>query len=272
MKLCKSCGNLLSDTESLCQKCGTKVEIAYVNQAQPAPAPVQETHSSDAPQKKGKNVVEFIIKNYKILSTILIVILLAVTIWLTCDNISLRKKVKLATTSAVETKYEIKDNVDNTPEVVITADEEEFNFTIPEGTYPKVSQKYVHFVPDAYAATILEQNGGLSLLNLTTGGAGWIAVASATLEDYRTQQESLKTAYETQNITVVSMTDQIIHDKDCLVLELLREEQTTLLVITDAGEKECYIVTITNSNDKTSYDYDTAYELVNMLTLSQKLS
>lgn len=271
MKLCKGCGNLLSDTENKCQKCGNLVEIAYVNQPQINQIH-QPSNDSQPSSKKKSNIITFINEKYKILSALCIVILLIVITYLIYDNVSLRKKIKLNSTSAVESKYEIKDNTNNTAEVVINADEEEFNFTIPEGTYPKVSQKYVHFIPEAYAATIFEQNGGLSLLNLTTGGTGWIAVTTATLEAYRTQKESLKTAYETQEITVLSMSDTEIAGKDCLVLELSNNEQPTLLIITSASETECYILTITNSNNKTSYDYNTANELISMLSISQKLS
>ena len=34
MKLCQKCGNLLSDVETNCQRCGSAVEIAYVNNNQ----------------------------------------------------------------------------------------------------------------------------------------------------------------------------------------------------------------------------------------------
>mgnify|MGYP003296171626 CR=1 FL=1 len=146
-----------------------------------------------------------------------------------------------------------------------------FDFDIPEGTYPKVSQKYVHFVPDAYAATVLEQSGGISLLNLTTSGSGWVAVNTATLEGYRNQKEALKETYERQGITVNNLTEKTISGKEAIVLELNNDGQPMLLIITSASEKECYILTITNTSNKTSYDYTTANELVAMLAQSKKI-
>ena len=44
-----------------------------------------------------------------------------------------------------------------------------------------------------------------------------------------------------------------------------------LLIITSASEKECFILTVANTNNKTSYDYTTANELVAMLTQSKKI-
>lgn len=298
MKLCKTCGNLLSDVEYSCQKCGTAVDIAYVNngaqqqmvqqqmqQVQPMQQqmvqqqPMQQVQpmmqqSVQMPQKKDKKpskLAENFSKNYKPISIAIILLLVALSTFLVVDNIALRKKVKLNSTSAVESSYQIKDNTDNTGKVVISADEEEYNFEIPEGTYPKVSQGYVFFVDEDYVATVMEQSGGISLLNLNTGGTGWVAVNRSTLDGYRKQKAALKTTYETQGIHVNKIYDQTINGKDSLVFELMKDNQPTLLIITQASSTECYILTVTNTNIKTSPDTTTANELMQMLSISKSL-
>lgn len=299
MKICKACGNLLSDVEYSCQKCGTAVDMAYVSggqgvqqmqpqvQQQPMQSqiqqPVQQPMQESVPptiqpvqnhnhnQKKSK-LIENLKKNYKPISIAIILLLIILSTYLLVDNISLRKKVKLNSTSAVESNYQIKDNTDNTSQVIISASDEKYNFEIPEGTYPKVSQKYVFFIDEDYAATVIEQSGGISLLNLKTGGSGWVGINRATLEGYRKQKESLKATYENQGITVTNMYDQSISGKDCLVLELLKDEQPSILIVTEASSTECYILTVTNTNIKTSQDTATINELMTMLTLSEKLS
>ena len=285
MKLCKKCGNLLSDIDMNCQKCGTPAEV-YQNiqanqQVQRPVQPVQQPmHQPIMPQQvvtpitqnnNSVNKESLLKKNYKVISVCIILLLAVATTWLAIDNVSLRKKIKLNTTSKVDSKYEITDNTNNSDQVIINTDDNEFDFDIPEGTYPKVSQKYVHFVPDAYAATVLEQAGGISLLNLTTSGSGWIAVNTATLEGYRNQKEALKETYERQNIIVNTISDKTISGKDAIVLELTNKGQATLLIITAASEKECYILTVANSNNKNAYDYTTANELVTMLSQSKKI-
>lgn len=314
MKICKKCGNLLSDVEYSCQKCGTAVDMAYVSNSgqvaqqqmvqQPMPQQmVQQPMQQMAPQqqmvqqpiqqqmapqqmqpmiqpiqtqatkeKKKNSFSESLKKNYKPISIAIILLLIALSTYLVIDNIALRKKVKLNSTSAVESSYQIKDNTNNTGQVLINADEEEYNFEIPEGTYPKVSQGYVFFVDEDYVATVMEQSGGLSLLNLNTGGSGWVAVNRATLEGYRKQKDALKTTYETQGITVTKMYDQTINGKDALVLELMKDNQPTLLIITEATSGDCYILTVTNTNIKTSQDTTTANELMKMLSISQRLN
>lgn len=292
MKICKACGNLLSDAEYSCQKCGTAVDMAYVNggqvvqqqvqqpvqqpvQQQPVQQPIQQmmqpvqNQNSD---KKKSRLIENLKKNYKPISIAIILLLIILSTYLLVDNIALRKKVKLNSTSAVESNYQIKDNTDNTGQVVISASEESYNFEIPEGTYPKVSQNYVFFVDEDYAATVMEQSGGISLLNLKTGGSGWVGVNRATLEGYRKQKESLKATYENQGITVTKMYDQSMNGKDCLVLELLKDEQPSILIVTEASSTECYILTVTNTNIKTTQDTTTINELMTMLTISEKLS
>lgn len=289
MKICKKCGNLLSDTDLRCQKCGTTVEMYQNNQpmqqsaqtnqqAQQAQRPVPTVQPAMqqqvvAPaQQANKNSKESPLKkNYKVISVCIILLLAVATTWLAIDNVSLRKKIKLNTSSKVDSKYEIKDNTNNSDQVIINTDDSEFDFDIPEGTYPKVSQKYVHFVPDAYVATVLEQSGGISLLNLTTSGSGWIALNTATLEGYRNQKEALKETYERQGITVNNLTEKTISGKEAIVLELNNDGQAMLLIITSASEKECFILTVANTNNKTSYDYTTANELVAMLTQSKKI-
>ena len=292
MKICKKCGNLLSDYDLRCQKCGTPAVIYQYNQQvqQPVQQPIQMNPQvqpmqrpmvqaqpvmpqqviAPAPQDKN-NTESFFKKKYKVISICIILLLAVATTWLAIDNVSLRKKIKLNTTSKVDSKYEIDDNTNNSDQVIINADDSEFDFDIPEGTYPKVSQKYVHFVPDAYAATVLEQSGGISLLNLTTSGSGWVAVNTATLEGYRNQKEALKETYERQGITVNNLTEKTISGKEAIVLELNNDGQPMLLIITSASEKECYILTITNTSNKTSYDYTTANELVAMLAQSKKI-
>ncbi len=289
MKICKKCGNLLSDTDLRCQKCGTPAEIYQNNQPMQQPAqinqqaqqaqrpvpPVQPAMPQQvvapAPQANKNSKESPLKKNYKVISVCIILLLAVATTWLAIDNVSLRKKIKLNTSSKVDSKYEIKDNTNNSDQVIINADDSEFDFDVPEGTYPKVSQKYVHFVPDAYAATVLEQSGGISLLNLTTSGSGWIALNTATLEGYRNQKEALKETYERQGITVNNLTEKTISGKEAIVLELNNDGQAMLLIITSASEKECFILTVANTNNKTSYDYTTANELVAMLTQSKKI-
>lgn len=289
MKICKKCGNLLSDTDLRCQKCGTPVEMYQNNQQMQQPAqinqqaqqaqrpvpPVQPAMPQQvvapAPQANKNSKESPLKKNYKVISVCIILLLAVATTWLAIDNVSLRKKIKLNTSSKVDSKYEIKDNTNNSDQVIINADDSEFDFDVPEGTYPKVSQKYVHFVPDAYAATVLEQSGGISLLNLTTSGSGWIALNTATLEGYRNQKEALKETYERQGITVNNLTEKTISGKEAIVLELNNDGQAMLLIITSASEKECFILTVANTNNKTSYDYTTANELVAMLAQSKKI-
>ena len=289
MKICKKCGNLLSDTDLRCQKCGTPVEMYQNNQPMQQPAqinqqaqqaqrpvpPVQPAMPQQvvapAPQANKNSKESPLKKNYKVISVCIILLLAVATTWLAIDNVSLRKKIKLNTSSKVDSKYEIKDNTNNSDQVIINADDSEFDFDVPEGTYPKVSQKYVHFVPDAYAATVLEQSGGISLLNLTTSGSGWIALNTATLEGYRNQKEALKETYERQGIIVNNLTEKTISGKEAIVLELNNDGQAMLLIITSASEKECFILTVANTNNKTSYDYTTANELVAMLTQSKKI-
>lgn len=292
MKICKACGNLLSDVEYSCQKCGTAVDMAYVSGGQgvqqmqpqvqqqtqqPIQQPIQPTMQPTMQpvqnhNKKKSKLIENLKKNYKPISIAIILLLIILSTYLLVDNISLRKKVKLNSTSAVESNYQIKDNTDNTGQVIISASEEKYNFEIPEGTYPKVSQKYVFFINEDYAATVMEQSGGISLLNLKTGGSGWVGINRATLEGYRKQKESLKATYENQGITVTKMYDQSISGKDCLVLELLKDSQPSILIVTEASSTECYILTVTNTNIKESQDTATINELMTMLTLSEKLS
>lgn len=289
MKICKACGNLLSDVEYSCQKCGTAVDMAYVNGGQvvqqQVQQPVQQVQQVQQPiqpmmqpaqnqnsDKKKSSLAENLKKNYKPISIAIILLLIILSAYLLVDNISLRKKVKLNSTSAVESNYQIKDNTDNTSQVVISAPDESYNFEIPEGTYPKVSQNYVFFVDEDYAATVMEQAGGISLLNLKTGGSGWVGINRATLAGYRKQKESLKATYENQGITVTKMYDQSINGKDCLVLELLKDEQPSILIVTEASSTECYILTVTNTNIKTTQDTTTLNELMKMLTISEKLS
>lgn len=296
MKICKACGNLLSDVEYSCQKCGTAVDMAYVSggqgvqqmqpqvqqqtqqpMQQPIQQPIQPTMQQPMQpvqnhNKKKSKLIENLKKNYKPISIAIILLLIVLSTYLLVDNISLRKKVKLNSTSAVESNYQIKDNTDNTGQVIISASEEKYNFEIPEGTYPKVSQKYVFFINEDYAATVMEQSGGISLLNLKTGGSGWVGINRATLEGYRKQKESLKATYENQGITVTKMYDQSISGKDCLVLELLKDNQPSILIVTEASSTECYILTVTNTNIKESQDTATINELMTMLTLSEKLS
>lgn len=301
MKICQSCGNLVSDTEARCQKCGAQAEITYMNQnaqqvqqipqtqpvqqvqqmqpvqQMPQAQPVQQaqplmqfTQTQPTPKKNNK-FADMMKKNYKPISIAIILILVAVCTYLVIDNISLRKKVKLNATSAVEPSYKIEDNTNNSKDVIIEAEDEEYNFEIPEGTYPKVSQKYVFFVDEAYTATVIEQSGGLSLLNTTTGATGWVAVNRTTLSNYRDKKESLKSSYESQGITVTNMYDQTFYGKDALVLEMIKGDQPMLLIISDAATNECYILTITNANIKTGQDTTTANDLMKMLSISEKL-
>lgn len=303
MKICKNCGNLLSDTEYNCQKCGAAVDIAYVNNGQmmqqqgqqpmvqpqvqqavqlqaeqvvqPQMQQVNQPQMAYVPtpkQKKPNKILENLKKNYKPISIAIIVLLVALSTFLTVDNISLRKKVKLNSTSSVDSSYKIQDNTNNTGQVVISASEEKYNFEIPEGTYPKVSQNYVFFVDEDYVATVMEQSGGISLLNLKTGGSGWVGVNRATLEGYRKQKESLKSTYENQGITVTNMYDTTLSGKDCLVLELLKNNQKSVLIITAASSNECYILTVTNTNIATAQDTTTINELMKMLSISKRLS
>lgn len=303
MKICKNCGNLLSDADYSCQKCGAAVDMAYVNNGQMMQQPVQQSMAqpqfqqnaqpqaqqviqpqmqqvsqqqvSYAPNPKPKNsnkILENLKKNYKPISIAIILLLIALSTFLTIDNISLRKKIKLNSTSSVESSYKIQDNTNNSGQVVISAPEEKYNFEIPEGTYPKVSQNYVFFVDEDYVATVMEQSGGLSLLNLKTGGSGWVGVNRATLEGYRKQKSSLKSTYENQGITVTNMYDTTLGGKDCLVLELMKNNQKSVLIITSASSTECYILTVTNTNIKTAQDTTTINELMKMLSISKRLS
>ena len=290
MKICQKCGNLVADAEQSCQKCGTTVEIAYVNnnqteqvqqaqQVQQVQQPVQQVQFQQVQQsvpikssKKENKILENLKKNYKPISIAVIILLLVLSIYLATDNISLRKKIKLNSTSAVESNYKIQDNTNNSNQVVISAEEEKYNFEIPEGTYPKVSQNYVFFVDEDYVATVIEQSGGISLLNLKTGGTGWIGISRATLEGYRNQKESLKSTYTNRGITVTNMYDQIIEGKDCLVLELMQDNQPSMLIITQASSTECFIITITNTNIKTSQDTTTMNELLKMISMTKTLS
>ncbi len=341
MKLCKRCGDLVSDTAFSCPKCGTAVEInpsinnqqsmigqnyqqmqqpqmpqqqmyqqmnnvqpmnnqgmmnnqnmmnnqSMMQQSQMQPqqamqpqqmAQTQPTMKSpitiqapDKSQKKNGKLTDNLKKNYKAISIAVIVLLIALSGYLVVDNISLRKKVKLNSTSAVESQYSIKDNSDNTNKVVINAEEDNYNFEIPEGTYPKVSQKYVFFIPDEYVATVTEQSGGISLLNINTGGSGWIAVTRATLAGYRKQQDSLKRSYESQGYVVTKMYDKLYNDKDSFIVELMKEDQPMMLVVTEASSTECYILTITNTNIKNTQDTATYKDLMETLSISQKLA
>jgi hypothetical protein len=350
MKICNSCGNLVSDNENSCQKCGNITNINYVNQNQQIPNQTIQQHpeftdsqvmmnqqvmvnnqqvenytqmtntqnyqnyqnyqqdmnnqqvinqqqtnqnqmiennnnnyqnqqsliqfEKPIPQKNKKNInlADSLKKNYKVISVAMMLILVAVCTYLTVDNISLRKKVKLHAASAVEPSYKIQDNTNNSEEIVIEKDEEKYNFEIPEGTYPKVSQNYVFFVDEAYAATVMDQSGGLSLLNTQTGATGWVAVSRATLATYRDKKESLKTSYQNQGIIVTNIYDQTIQGKDTLVFEMVKDNLPVLLVISDASPGECYILTITNPNLQTTQDTTTANELMKMISITQKLT
>ncbi len=334
MKICKRCGDLVSDTAFSCPKCGTAVEInpninnqqnfmhqnyqqqpmyQQMPQNQMPQQPMHQQMNSNQPmnnqgmmnnqnmmnnqgmmqpqmqpqqpmkspitiqapdksQKKNNNFSENFKKNYKPISIAIIVLLIAISCYLTIDNISLRKKVKLNSTSAVESQYSIKDNSDNTNKVIINAEEDDYNFEIPDGTYPKVSQKYVFFIPEEYVATVTEQSGGISLLNINTGGSGWIAVNRATLAGYRKQKDSLKRTYESQGYVVSKMYDKLYNDKDCFIIELMKEDQPMMLVVTEASSTECYILTITNTNIKNTQDTTTFNDMMKTLSISQKLA
>lgn len=303
MKICKTCGNLVSDMETNCSKCGTVSEITYLNQnnqmqqqgyqqpVQQYQQPVQQPQqyqqvvqpqqqvgqvlqfgNNEPTQKKKSSFSENLKKNYKPISICIILLLIILCTYLVVDNISLRKKVKLNSTSAVEPSYQIQDNTNNSNEIKIELDEDdEYNFEIPEGTYPKVSQRYVFFIDEAYTATAIEQSGGLSLLNTQTGATGWVAVNRATLATYREKKDSLKRSYENQGITITNIYDQVFHGKDALVFEMIKDDQPMLLIISDASTNECFILTITNTNIKTTQDTTTANDLMKMLSISEKL-
>lgn len=267
MKICKTCGNLLSETDYNCQKCGTPVELAYMNNQQtPQMGQTMVANSSNHQKKDSEN------KALKIVTLVIIVGLIALSTYLGVQNSDLKKKIELAEKST-DNSYKVSDNTNTTSnQVQITANEENYNFEIPEGTYPKVSQNYVFFVPDDYVATVLEQSGGISLLNLKSGGSGWIAMNNASLEAYRGQKDALKQTYISQGVQVNNMYDTTLGGKDALVLEITNKDQPTLLVIVDGPSGGCFVLTITNTNDKTKYDTATANELVTMIGKSQRLS
>lgn len=274
MKICQKCGGTIGDTDFNCPKCGAPAINAMPAQMQ-QPVQMQQPNSmpmmgsaKQAPvkNKSGKSDTGIIIAG------IIILILAGVSIFLGIQNKDLKSKLKKAE-SNTNTAYKVSDNLDTTSnQVQINATDGSFNFEIPEGTYPKVSQNYVFFIPEAYAATVIEQSGGLSLLNLTTGGSGWISMNNASLEAYRGQKEALKETYINQGVNVHKMYDTVIGGQDALVLEIINDDQPTLLIITDAPEGGCFVLTVNNSTDKTKYDTTTADELVRMLATSKRIA
>ena len=67
------------------------------------------------------------------------------------------------------------------------------------------------------------------------------------------------------------MYDQVISGKDALVLELTKKDQPMMLIVTEASSTECYIITITNTNVKTTQDTTTANEIMYMLSISKRI-
>lgn len=270
MKICQKCGNTISDTDFNCPKCGAPaINAAPVQMMQQAPAPMmQQPVRQSAPKQSNDNSQ----KTYKIITAVIIVALIGLSVFLGVQNQNLKKKVELAEKST-DTTYKVSDITDTTSnQVQITANDNNFNFEIPEGTYPKVSQNYVFFIPNDYAATVIEQSGGLSVLNLNTGGSGWISMNNASLEAYRGQRDALKQTYLSQGVQVNKMYDATVGGQDCLVLEILNDDQPTLLIITDAPEGGCFVLTVNNSTDKSKYDTTTADELVKMLSTSKRIA
>ena len=266
MRICQKCGNQIGDTDFNCPKCGAPAINSMPVQQQPMQQPMMGIQKPSAPPKNNDSS-----KGYKIITAVIIVALVGLSLFLGIQNRDLKKKVELAEKESPS--YHINDNTDTTSnQVQINANDGNFNFEIPEGTYPKVSQNYVFFIPDDYAATVIEQSGGLSLLNLTTGGSGWISMNNASLEAYREQREALKETYTSQGVNVNKMYDATIGGRDSLVLEIINKDQPTLLIITDAPEGGCFVLTVNNTTDKTKYDTTTADELVRMLSTSKRIA
>ena len=270
MKICQKCGNTISDTDFNCPKCGAPaINSTPIQMQQQVQQPMMQKPISPNTSKPSNGNS---LKKYKIITAVIIVALLGLSIFLGLQNQDLKKKVAQAEKST-DASYKVSDITDTTSnQVQINANDNNFNFEIPEGTYPKVSQNYVFFIPNDYAATVIEQSGGLSVLNLNTGGSGWISMNNASLEAYRGQRDALKQTYISQGVQVNKMYDATIGGKDCLVLEIINDEQPTLLIITDAPEGGCFVLTVNNSTDKSKYDTTTADELVKMLSASKRIA
>ena len=268
MKICQKCGNTIGDTDFNCPKCGAPA-INSMPMQQSAPMPMMGAAKPSTPTKNKDNS-----NNSMVIVILVIIALIGVSVFLGFQNAELKKEINnQKTNTGSNQNCKLSDNTDVTAnQVQINAADSSFNFEIPEGTYPKVSQNYVFFIPENYAATVIEQSGGLSLLNLTTGGSGWVSMNNASLEAYRGQKEALRKTYDSQGVNVKNMYDAVVGGQDSLVLEINNDGELTLLIITDAPEGGCFVLTVNNTTDNTKYDTATADELVQMLSTSKRIA
>ena len=296
MRVCKNCGNLLSDNEIVCSNCHaineipnqnmvnnqqmnsnmygneqpvqqyqTNMQQVQANTQQPMVEQQAQVTAQQVKTKKSKMI------NKKTVFIGVLAILVVLSVFLVCDDVKLRKKVKTLSASQFNPSYHIDDTNKTDSDVTIKDENHNIDFEVPKGTYPKVSQNYVFFIKEDYVANVMDYGGGLSLLNLKTGGSAWIATTHATLESYRGEKEALKRTYESRGIKVLNMYDKIINEKDSLILELMQDNHPTILVITPATEKESFLLTITNSHIDDKFDYETVNDVIDTLKLSKKI-
>lgn len=356
MKICKQCGNLVSDNETMCSKCGVATEIVYVNQAPAAPAvqaapapqaapaaqlqvaqtaPVQQTpvqqvqpaqvvqtapvHQVQAqpvvqqpvqqvqtqpmmqqpvqqvqpqPQMQAQPVMQqpmqpaiqiqapvpqssklgsFFQKNSKAIIVALLVLLVVGGAGFGITQVAFKDREESKPVTDNKDKFQLSDN-DPSNKVEEPTDNPNNNNQPALETYKKVSQNYMFTIPNAYVSSVQESAGGLTLLNLDTGSNVWIGINVATLDAYRTNKAALKTSYESQGRTVLNMYDKVINNKDALILELISNEQKTLLAITQGPSTECFIITINNTTNKDEYDYTALSDMLGIIGTVQKVN
>ena len=116
---------------------------------------------------------------------------------------------------------------------------------------------------------------GLTIVPLTVylnEGLCKIEIALCKGKKLTDKREALKETYTSQGVNVNKMYDATIGGRDSLVLEIINKDQPTLLIITDAPEGGCFVLTVNNTTDKTKYDTTTADELVRMLSTSKRIA
>ena len=295
MKKCENCNILFDESATSCPKCGNTelqtIKVVPINQetteSQITENPITKNESSITEDRKvigleksanppriSKEEVQKLLKDKNTLIALAVLVILLVVVGsVTISSLSSQKESE--TNKAYAVKNITPSESTTNPEVEQKEDDGKISIediTFPENTYQKISKGYIYSIPNEYESIFLEDDGGLSLLNVTTGESIWLNIASMSLADYRAKKDNIRLIYEGEGKKVTSIYDTTTNDTDIMIVEIEDNEVKTLLAFASASENESHIITISNSKVPTEFQYSALGSSIEIIKTALKQS